>query len=283
MDQSQSRPAEGAVSDAPPAPARLPRSIAIVADRIRWRVRPDLDSPGLRRILGAPDATLAASPDQMAHSKLVTMARLPPLVPSGAPLLMRRLNYGRFRHWLRDTFRPTRAERAFRFGWELEVLGIPTARVYAAGVERRLRHPVRAYLITEFVTRATTLHELFAHQKTLSGVQLKNLASCLARLHRAGYSQRDLKAYNILMVDSVQPCFIDLDGVQKFPVITESLAVRDLARLSQEFLGQPREFQRLAPRFLKHYCQVRGRPGDFRVLHDKVLRKLGSRYAVPSR
>ena len=155
--------------------------------------------------------------------------------------------------------------------------------LYAAGVERRLRHPVRAYLITEFVTRATTLHELFERQKTLTRVQFKNLASCLARLHRAGYSQRDLKAYNILMVDRVSPCFIDLDGVQKFPALPESLAVRDLARLSQEFLAQPREFQRLAPRFLRHYCQVRGQPGDFRALYDKVLRKLGSRYAVPSR
>lgn len=279
--KTQSSSPESGASLPPPANVRLPECVQITADRVRWRVRQDLDSAALRKILEAPDAALAASPDRLAHSDLVTMAKLPPLAPDEPPLLMRRLNYGRFRHWLRDTFRPTRAERAFRFGWELEVLGIPTARVYGVGVERRLRHPVRAYLITEFVTRATTLHELFEHQQTLSAVQLKNLARCLARLHRAGYSQRDLKAYNILMVDKVYPCFIDLDGVQRFPALPESLAVRDLARLSQEFLGQPREFQRLAPRFLRHYCQVRGKPGDFRALYDKVLRKLGSRYAMP--
>ena len=276
-DQSDSGPAEGAAPVAPSTAPQLPKCIRVVADGIRWRVRPDLDSPALRKILDAPDEALAASPSQLAHSDLVTMAKLPPLAPGGPPLLMRRLNYGRFRHWLRDTFRPTRAERAFRFGWELELLGIPTAQVYATGVERILRYPVRAYLITEFITRATTLHELFEKQKTLTRLQLKNLAASLGHLHGAGYSQRDLKAFNILMVDQVNPWFIDLDGVQRFPASSEPTVVRDLARLSQEFLGQPREFQRLAPWFLKHYCQARGRRGDFRHLYRKVLSELEPR------
>ena len=273
--KSQPETSGGGESLPPAANVRLPECIQVMADRVRWRVRPDLDSPALRRILEAPDAALAASADRLAHSDLVTMAKLPPLAPGEPPLLIRRLNYGRFRHWFRDIFRPTRAERVFRFGWELEVLGIPTARVYATGVERRLRYPVRAYLITEFITRATTLHELFEKQKTLSPVQLKNLANCLARLHRAGYSQRDLKAFNILMVDQVHPWFIDLDGVQKFSTVSDEVTARDLARLSQEFLGQPRQFQRLAPWFLKHYCQARGRTSDFRRFHDEVIRKLG--------
>jgi tRNA A-37 threonylcarbamoyl transferase component Bud32 len=242
---------------------------------VRWRIRPDLDSPELRKLLQAPDDAIVGAADRLAHSDLVTMVKLPPLAPGQPPLLIRRLNYGRFRHWFRDTFRPTRAERAFRIGWELEVLGIPTARVYAAGVQRRLRPPVRAYLVTEFITRATTLHELFERQKTLSRVQMKNLATCLGRLHRAGYSQRDLKAYNILMVDQVEPWLIDLDGVQKFVAVPEEVTIRDLARLSQEFLGQPQEFQRLAPWFLKHYCQTRGLTSEFRRFHNQVIRRMG--------
>lgn len=273
--QSQSHPGQDAAPGAAPASALLPAPTIVVADGVRWRVRPDLDSPALRKLLANPDAALASSSEPLAHSELVTMSKLPPLEPGGPPLLLRRLNYGRFRHRFRDTFRPTRAERAFRHGWELERLGIPTAQVYAAGVERKLRCPVRAYLITEFIAHAITLHELFERQKTLTRRQLKNLATCLGQLHRAGYSQRDLKAFNILIVDQEHPQFIDLDGVQKFTAISEELAIRDLRRLSLEFLGQSREFQRLAPWFLKHYCQTRGRQSDFRHLCRGVQRALG--------
>jgi tRNA A-37 threonylcarbamoyl transferase component Bud32 len=238
-------------------------------------MRQELESEALRRILEAPDAAIAKSPQCVYENDLITLSRLPPLNPGGPPLLLRRLNYGRFRHRLRDTFRPTRAHRAFRFGWELELLGIPTARVYAAGVERRLRCPVRAYLLTDFIPNAITLHELFEQQKTLSPLQIGNLAICLGKLHNAGYSQRDMKAMNILIVDKVNPWLIDLDGIQKFPRIPEHRVVRDLARFSQEFLGEIREFRRRAPWFLKRYCQARGRQSDFRRLYNRLEQKLG--------
>jgi tRNA A-37 threonylcarbamoyl transferase component Bud32 len=232
--------------------------------RLRWFVRRATAPEGLAELLADPDRFLQEPGRLLVHSELITLGVIPPLTPGAVPILLRRLNYGRPRHRLRDIFRPTRAERAFKHGLWLEQAGVRTPRVLAAGVERCLRCPVRAYLITEFVPDAVTLADYLARHRGLPRELAYRLADLLARLHARAFSHRDLKASNILFDRELQPHLIDLDGVRYNGSPDDKQALANLARLAREFVWYPSELGWKAGRFLHRYCQQRQRTNDFR-------------------
>ena len=244
------------------------------AGRLRWFVRRQASPPEITEVLDDPDRFLVEPARLLADSDLITLAVIPPLSPSTAPLLLRRLNYRRPRHRLRDVFRPTRAERAFSHGLGLERAGIRTPRVLAAGVERCLRWPVRAYLLTEFVADAVTLdHYLTQHRRLPRELGLR-LADLLARLHAQGFSHRDLKASNILFDRELQPYLIDLDGVRHHGDPHDEEALANLARLACEFGLDRSELGWNAARFLRRYCQQRQMQDRFRPWAKALARRL---------
>jgi tRNA A-37 threonylcarbamoyl transferase component Bud32 len=242
------------------------------AGGLRWRVRLPLLPQEFRALLQDPDAWLADPAKRLAHSELITMAALNGPDGGEPKLLLRRLNYGRWRHRLRDVFRPTRAERAFKHGMAMEQAGVPTPRVMAVAVERCWRWPVRAYLLMEFVPRAQPLRQLLMQQKGVTPKQTRQLAEMMARLHQAGFTHRDLNATNILFNAQGEPCFIDLDGVRRHRVVSRGRAIKNLARLAREFI--PKGLAAAAPWFLKHYCARRGLRRDLRALHVAVQKQL---------
>jgi tRNA A-37 threonylcarbamoyl transferase component Bud32 len=228
-----------------------------------------------------PDAWLAsAASSVLANSELITMARISPLEPGGPALVLRRLNYGRWRHRLRDIFRMTRAERAFWNSLKLERAGIATAHAVAVGVERLARWPKRAYLLTEWISGALPLNDWLARERSLPRAQMYRLAELLARLHNNGFSHRDLKASNVLFNEQLQPCLIDLDGVRKYRAISQSRAVADLSRFAWEFVAYPLFFKWNARRFLRRYCQLRNLNEHLSSLYldisKPVLRRLAT-------
>ena len=238
--------------------------IGYPAGRLRWFVRLRVAPREITEVLDDPDRFLVEPARLLAHSDLITLGVIPPLAAGTAPLLLRRLNYGRPRHRLRDIFRPTRTERAFHHGLGLERAGVRTPRVLAAGVERCLRWPVRAYLLTEFVPDAVTLDHYLAQHRSLPRELVLRLADLLARLHAQGFSHRDLKASNILFDRELQPHLIDLDGVRYCGSPDDRQALANLARLAREFVPYPSELGWKAGRFLHRYCQRRQRTNDFR-------------------
>ena len=234
---------------------------------------------GLESLLDDPDSFLRGSVKMLADSELVTMGVVS-LGKNAPQLLLRRLNYGRIRHQLRDTFRTSRAERAFDHGLAMELAGVPTPQVIAVATKRVLRRPVCAYLLTEFIPRATTLEDVLNKQAKLSVKQIRQLAGLMASLHASGFSHRDLKSSNILYDEKLEPCFIDLDGVRRYETLSWDRMIKDLVRLGMEFTGKG--LVKSAPWFLKCYCRKRGMVGDFRRIHQAVSEKLAPIIAAQS-
>lgn len=220
-----------------------------------WTVRTGMAERMLDAVLAAPDAFLTDPTQHFKNSRNVTIARIPRTGQTG--WVLRRLNYGKPLHRLRDSIRPTRAHRAFNHGLLLEQAGVPTARVLAAGEVRRLGWPVRAYLLTEEIPGAVTLQQLLRTYPSSVEQPLANLAETLARLHEAGFSHRDLKASNVLFDDQMRPHLIDLDGVRRMRGPSQDQAVADLARLAKDMMTAPTFSNEDWHSFLQTYCRHR--------------------------
>ncbi|HNR70538.1 MAG TPA: lipopolysaccharide kinase InaA family protein [Verrucomicrobiota bacterium] len=238
---------------------------------VRWVVRPVLQADALQALLQDPEARLRDAALRLKNSRNVTLVRIPQ--PAGPGWVLRRLNYGRLRHRLRDCFRPSRARRAFRKGLWLEQAGVAAARMLAVGERRRLRWPVCAYLLMTEIPGAITLAELLARRPPQLREALRRLAQELALLHDAGFSHRDLKATNVLFDGQLQPHLIDLDGVRRVRWGATARAEADLERLARETLVHPAVSTRQAAFFLKTYCRRRGE-ADWRGWWRAIQKRL---------
>lgn len=242
---------------------------------LRWRVRPDLISATLRKILDDPDACLTDPRQHYKDYALATIARVPPVEGEQRGLVLRRLNYGRFRAALRDFFRQSRAQRAFRRSLQLEEAGVRTPRSLGFGEYRTLRWPRKAYVATEEVPGAVSLADLLnEHQRQLPRRVLNDVADLVAQLHNAGFCQRDLKVTNILLDDQLKPWLIDLDGVRHYGKMSLARAAADLGVLARDFGTRPGWLLWFGGRFLQRYCQHRGWENQFRILAELVLAEM---------
>jgi tRNA A-37 threonylcarbamoyl transferase component Bud32 len=224
---------------------------------LRWHLHPDADPALLRSVLQNPEAHLTDPALYLKHERVVTVARVPSPAPGQPDLVLRRLNYGKPLHRLRDVFRPSRVLRALRHGWRLEAAGVRTPRALAAAEVRRFRWPVTAYLVIEHVPGAVTLRDYLSRHRSLPREQVVGLADLLADLHNHGLSHRDLKSTNVLFDDRLEPWLIDLDAVESHRRLNERLAAADLGRLAWEFVAYPGFLKWNARRFLKRYCAQR--------------------------
>ena len=238
-------------------PSIPPATHWISAGKLRWKVRTDITLETISHVLSDPEARLREPSLYFGNYSLATIARVPAPSPGAPSLVLRRLNYGRVRHRLKDFFRPSRAQRAFTMGLSLERAGVATPRALAAAEVRRLRWPTKAYLITEEVANARTLCALRAEFRTVPRQLILRLAELLGRMHDAGFSHRDLKHSNILIDSNLDPFLIDLDGVRRYPNLSAERAIRDLAVFGRELRSKPKMLLWSGVRFLKHYCRCR--------------------------
>jgi tRNA A-37 threonylcarbamoyl transferase component Bud32 len=215
-------------------------------------------------VMKDPEAFLRDSSSFIKNSRVVTIARVPP------NLVLRRLNYGKFIHRLRDFFRPSRVVRALIASTWLEEAGIRTPRARAAGEVRCFRWPDAAYLVTEEIPNAQTLARLFSSKHKIP----PGIAELIARLHESGLSHRDLKWTNILLDDQLSPWLIDLDGVRKMGRVADRRAREDLLTLGRCFRAHPTILKWSGARFLYRYCAARKLP--FRPWAAELWRQLQS-------
>jgi lipopolysaccharide kinase (Kdo/WaaP) family protein len=216
----------------------------IKVGKLMWLARASLP------VMQDPEAFLRDSSRFIKSSRVVTIARVPP------NLILRRINYGKFIHRVRDFFRPSRALRALIASTWLDEAGVRTPRAIAAAEVRSLRWPKAAYLITEEVPNARTLAALFASKhKIPSGI-----AELIAHLHSSGLSHRDLKWTNILFDDQLAPWLIDLDGVRRMGRVPDSRAQEDLLSLGRCFRAHPITLKWSGGRFIYRYCEARKLP-----------------------
>jgi tRNA A-37 threonylcarbamoyl transferase component Bud32 len=215
-------------------------------------------------VMNDPDAFLRDSSRFIKSSRVVTIARVPP------NLILRRLNYGKPIHRVRDLFRPARVMRALIASTWLEQAGIRTPRALAAAEVRVCRWPKTAYLVTEEIQNARTLASLFsANHRVPSGV-----AELIGRLHSSGLSHRDLKWTNILFDEQLAPWLIDLDGVRRMRRVPEDRARKDLFSLARCFTPYPLTLKWSGARFLYRYCKIRKLP--FKEWAAALIRRLHS-------
>ena len=258
-------------------PSPGPETVVLTVKGRRWCVRQDLAVSELKPVFDDPDRFLRDPSQLVADSTLITLGKIPPARPGAPTLLLRRLNYRRWRHRARDIFRATRAERALRHGLELEAAGIHTPRHLAAGVKRCWRWPLRAYLLTEWVPDAISLEAWLQQHGGLSREHLYRIADLLARLHNHNFSHRDLKASNLLFDAALRPCLIDLDGVRHYPRLSEARAAADLTRLAWEFVRYPKWLARNGRRFLARYGEQRGLPRELAAWEQAISEPIVSR------
>jgi hypothetical protein len=165
----------------------------------------------------------------------------------------------------------TRSLAAFRKGHALLARGIATARPLAA-VDLRRRGAVKdTILATEPVAGVPLSEWLRSDPSARQRRQLtRTLAQMIRRLHDAGFSHRDLKAPNILVVQrsacGPRPVLVDMDGVRAGLRISAARRSKDLMRLSVSLdeWGVARRTDRL--RFLRAYLGRRGCPEAITIL-----------------
>ncbi len=210
-----------------------------------WHVRLDSLSPALTSALAAPDRFISLG-RMLKDGRSSTVA-------ATKGLALKRFN---FRRWLRpfkDFFRESRARQAFRTAYHLELCGISTARPLAAADERCCGLVTRGFIITAEIPSALDVVSWTGDARVLAG----RVGNLVGRLHREGFSHRDLKETNILVDPAGMPWLVDLDGVKFRGDVDSETARENLARLRRGVEPSGRLSGSIVMTFMLHYFRAR--------------------------
>jgi tRNA A-37 threonylcarbamoyl transferase component Bud32 len=129
-------------------------------------------------------------------------------------------------------------------------------------------------LITEFIPDAINLHDALPNSARKRG-RIDRVARLIADLHQRGWSNRDLKAANILLAPSADggesAWFIDLAGASRPIRLSRGRRAKDLARLNASFHDLPQLTRTDRLRFLRAYLRsnLHGR-GDWKTWWKQI-------------
>jgi tRNA A-37 threonylcarbamoyl transferase component Bud32 len=156
-------------------------------------------------LIASPAATLLKS------GRTATVAKIN---IDGQPLIVKRFNIKGMMHWLRRSLRETRAQKSWRLGQRLRLMGIATVKPVALVEKRFLGFRGKSYLIMEYINGehsgeyfSGTVRDTEAAATTANKIIL--LFENLAKLR---ITHGDLKMTNILFENDT-PVLIDLDGM----------------------------------------------------------------------
>ena len=248
---------------------------------VRWVVRSAAVSESIQGLLQEPEANFASKQSLIHDTWLVSLAPVPVPVAANGRALLRRTNYGKRHARWRDFFRTAGPLRAFQNALAMEQAGLPTPRVLAAGVARKLNVPQVGYLLVEEIAPATTLAMLARQAGGLSGTAVRRVAGEIARLHGQGFLHGDLTINNVLLDGEGRPWFIDLERARHVgrPVNWRQ-AVDDFHRFARHVGKFSPGAQMSALRLLKHYCVARGWSGREREFAGALYQRLKHKIAV---
>jgi tRNA A-37 threonylcarbamoyl transferase component Bud32 len=228
------------------------------AGGLRWQVRLPFLSRQVEQILEDPDGFLTAHAEILKPGRSSTVGRANGLV-------LKRNNLRKVESLFKDLFRPSRARRAFRKSYHLELVGIPTARPVAAADKRVLRILLRSYLLMQEIPAAVDLSACRGNKFRA----IRAVAGLVAKLHEEGFAHRDLKETNIVFDSAGKPYLLDLEGLSYIEQVPPHRAASDLARLAHAVEPWEHVTGRDRWRFLTCYCRARG-------MGKKVQRELAS-------
>jgi tRNA A-37 threonylcarbamoyl transferase component Bud32 len=214
--------------------------------RLVWQVRLPWLSPQAEAVMQDPDGFLAHRCHLLKPGRSSTVGQ-----QSG--LVLKRFNLRKITSVFKDLFRRSRAQRAFRKAYHLELAGLRTARPVAAADWRRGWILYRSYYLMEEIPGAVDLRQWSGGNRAVIG----EVALLLARLHEEGFTHRDLKETNIVIDQDAKPALLDLEGLSYQGVISVQRAAADLARLARGVAGLPQYAWTDRICFLHHYCKAR--------------------------
>ena len=217
---------------------------------LKWQVRLNFLNAAIHHVIEAPDAFLASRATLLKAGQTSTVGKADGLV-------LKRFNLRKPGNLLKDLFRASKARRAFRKAYHLEIAGIPTARSIATADRRIGGFLIRSYLLMEEISGAVDLTKYFRAGGKPEPKLIRDAAKLIAKLHDEGFSHRDLKESNLVIGGDGQLYLIDLDGVTFFQNISDGRAASDLERLARGVARYPGvgTMHRIA--FMRTYCRAR--------------------------
>ena len=102
-------------------------------------------------------------------------------------VVLKRYNLRKLTNLLKDLFRASKARRAFRKAYHLELAGVPTARPLATADRRLGGLLLRSYLLMEEIPDAQHLGQWRGDPY----VAARTAAALLPKLHHEGFRHRD--------------------------------------------------------------------------------------------
>jgi len=221
---------------------------------LTWRVRLPFADAQVRAIMARPDDFLARRAAILKPGRSATVGR-------AGGVVLKRYNLRKLTNLLKDLFRASKARRAFRKAYHLELAGVPTARPLATADRRLGGLLLRSYLLMEEIPDAQHLGQWRGDPY----VAARTAAALLAKLHHEGFRHRDLKETNLVFDPEDRLFLIDLEGLEFVGEISARRAARDLARLHRAVTALPHIDARQRFVFLHVYCRIRAmRPRSLR-------------------
>ncbi len=170
---------------------------------------------------------------------------------------------------LTAVLRGNRTLRSWWMGRKLLAADIPTARPLAVITPRWFRQNQPSYIVTEWIVGGENITQLGERLMKMTsrdrGRQLCEAAEVLGkligRMHAAGFSHRDLKAGNVMVVPRagrLQAAVIDLDGVSEWWRVPVVARVRNLARFAVGAESSMELSHSVRLRFLRAYLVAAG-------------------------
>jgi tRNA A-37 threonylcarbamoyl transferase component Bud32 len=222
------------------------------AGGLTWWVRLPFLSQAVKEILNDPDGLLRNRAQILKGGRTSTVGRVDGVV-------LKRFNLRKMESLVKDLFRASRARRAFRAAYHLELLGLPTARPIAAADRRVCGLLLRSYLLMEEIVGATHLGAYLREGRAPEMKAVEQAARLIARLHEEGFSHRDLKESNLVLGADGRLYLLDLDGMNFFSTVPDVRAAADLQRLAHAM----KQYGGVTPahraRVLRVYCRTRNR------------------------
>jgi tRNA A-37 threonylcarbamoyl transferase component Bud32 len=223
--------------------------VAVRRGGLKWQARSAFLTHAVDRVLADPDGFLRSQAEILKPGRTSTVGRADGLV-------LKRFNFRKLENLLKDLFRPSRARRAFRAAYHLELLGIPTARPIAAADRRICGILGCSYFLMEEVAGATDLGKLLRSGWVPEPDSVKQAALLIAKLHNEGFSHRDMKESNLVLGTEGKLSILDLDGLRFLGQITRMRALLDLDRLARGVDKYPSVTARHRRLFWRTYCRA---------------------------
>jgi tRNA A-37 threonylcarbamoyl transferase component Bud32 len=223
-----------------------------------WHVRIPYLNSDLEKVLANPDNFFEVRAEIFKRGRSAT-------VGCAKGIVVKRFHLRKLSRLPVDLFRPSRARRAYRKAYHLELVGVPTARPIATADKRIARFLFRSYFVMEEIRGAVDLSQWRGEVPRA----VHAAAGLLAKLHEEGFSHRDLKETNLVFDRENTLHLLDLEGLRFLGTVLPGRAVLDLVRLNRAAIEQlPYVSKADRKNFLRAYCKVRGvRPRELFSRH----------------